>query len=107
MAFSSLQEMIDLVETKQKPLWKIVQEDDANEREASLEDSFEQMAHLWNVMLHASRHYDENLTSKSGLVGGDGGKMKKFREAGRSERLCGYYLSRVMEEALKMGENNA
>ena len=40
-----------------------------------------------------------------GLTGRDGGKMQRYVD--REETICGPFLGRVMEKALKMGESNA
>lgn len=56
-------------------------------------------------MRHADATYDAKLTSASGLVGGDGEKLRAYNEAGKN--LCGDFLGLVMEKAIKMAEGNA
>ncbi len=88
-----------------KPFWKIVQEDDCVEQGISAEESFAQMSGMYQAMQYADVHYDETLKSASGLVGTEGTKMKRAREAGTL--LCGDFIGKVMEKALKTSESNA
>ncbi len=103
--FESLQTILNLCETKQKPFWEIVLEDDMEERMATREDSLEKMKSTWNAMLSAAENYDRNLYSQSGLVGGDGGKMEEYLKTGDS--LSGDFVIKVIAGALQMGESNA
>lgn len=105
MAFESLQEIIDLSYEKKKPVWEIIQEDDANERRISLEDSFKEMNTIWEAIKAAANSYDAKLKSSSGLVGGDGAKLQAYHDT--HTKICGDYISLVCEEAIKMGESNA
>ena len=88
-----------------KPFWKIVQEDDCVEQGISAEESFAQMRGMYQAMQYADAHYDETLKSASGLVGTEGTRMKRAREAGTL--LCGDFIGKVMEKALKTSESNA
>jgi L-serine dehydratase len=56
-------------------------------------------------MKSASRHYNAQTRSASGLVGGDGEKMLSYCRKGRS--IGGEFFGRVIAEALQMGESNA
>ena len=71
MAFGSLKEILDLCGEKEMPFWRVILQDDMNERNVSEEESFHQMQELWDAMLLAASLYDKNLKSSSGLVGGD------------------------------------
>ena len=88
-----------------KPFWKIVQEDDCREQGISEREAFEQMRGMYQAMREADDNYDGKLKSASGLVGTDGEKMHAAREAGTL--LCGKFIGKVMEKALKTGESNA
>lgn len=103
--YKSLEELCELEKTTGKPFWKIVQEDDCRERGISEEESFAQMRSMYEAMLYADAHYDENLKSASGLVGTEGKKMMEARMAGNL--LCGDFIGKVMEKALKTSESNA
>lgn len=103
--YKSLEELCKLEETEKKPFWKIVQEDDCREQGITEEESFAQMRSMYEAMQYADANYDENLKSSSGLVGTEGWKMKEAREAGRL--LCGNFIGKVMEKALKTSESNA
>lgn len=105
MAFTSLQEMIDLCREQKKPLWEIILEDDMQDRDASGEDSWGKMEKMWEAMYASVENYEGNITSRSGLVGGMGEKMEAYGQSGES--LCGDFVSKVMATALKTGESNA
>lgn len=103
--FESLQSILNICETKQKPFWEVVLEDDIEERMVTREDSLQKMKLTWDAMLNAAQNYDKNLHSQSGLVGGDGGKMEDYLQKGNS--LSGEFVIKVMAGALQMGESNA
>lgn len=103
--FESLQSILNICETKQKPFWEVVLEDDMEERMVTREDSLQKMKLTWDAMLNAAQNYDKNLHSQSGLVGGDGGKMEDYLQKGNS--LSGEFVIKVMAGALQMGESNA
>lgn len=107
MAFQSLEEMIQTAEEKKIALWKAIQLEDVSEGKETEESSYETMKSMWEAILSASESYDEKLLSNSKLVGGDGGKLTRYRESGKSIPLCGDYISHVMEQAVQMGESNA
>lgn len=92
-------------ERDREAFWKIVQEDDCVEQGISAEESFAQMRGMYQAMQYADAHYDETLKSASGLVGTEGTRMKRAREAGTL--LCGDFIGKVMEKALKTSESNA
>ena len=60
---------------------------------------------MYQAMKEADQDYDGTLHSRSGLVGTDGGKLEHYVE--QNEPICGDFLGRVMEKAVKMGESNA
>ena len=103
--YGSLQELCELEEKSGKPFWKIVQEDDCREQGITEEVSFEQMRAMYQVMKDADARYDEKLKSESGLVGTEGKKMMEARAEGTL--LCGDFIGKVMEKALKTSESNA
>lgn len=105
MGFNSLQKIVERSEYEIKPFWKVIIEDDMKERNVSFEESFATMRGMLDAMEAADKDYDPALRSASGLAGGDGEKLEKFRQ--QENRLIGDFLTRVMEKAVKMGESNA
>lgn len=103
--YQSLEELCQLEEQENKPFWKIVQEDDCREQDISEQENFERMRGMYLAMKKADEEYDEKLLSVSGLVGTEGGKMKAARLSG--SLLCGDFIGKVMEKALKTSESNA
>lgn len=105
MSFSTLSEICNSAEKQKKEFWQIVIEDDMQERNVSFSESFSQMSKMLEAMENADKNYDGSLKSISGLSGGDGAKLEKFRK--ESNRLVGDFITEVMEKAVKMGESNA
>lgn len=103
--YKSLEEIVKIEREGGKPFWKIVQEDDCRERGVEAGQAFEEMRGMYLAMQEADRSYDGTLRSASGLVGTDGEKMRLARE--KEMLLCGSFIGKVMEKALKMGESNA
>ena len=103
--YKSLEEICQEEEKTGKPFWKIVQEDDCKEQGISEAEGFEQMRRMYRAMKSADEEYDPELKSASGLVGSEGKKMMDVRKAGNL--LCGDFIGKVMEKALKTGESNA
>lgn len=88
-----------------KDLYEVIQSDDCMERGVSPEGSFEQMRELYTAIRRAASRYNPTLRSASGMVGGDGEKMRAYVAAGKT--ICGEYVGQVIAQALQMGENNA
>lgn len=105
MSFRSLNEIIQICNTKGTAFWKTVLEDDMSERLATAEDSFSKMKNLYLSMKKADQGYAENLKSASGLVGGDGARLSEALQ--NKLLLSGPFIGEVMVKALKMGESNA
>lgn len=103
--YKSLAEICKLEQENNLPFWKVVQMNDCRERGILESESFEQMRGMYLAMKEADENYDKNLHSASGLVGGEGEKMRAARENG--SLLCGNLIGKVMEKALKTGESNA
>lgn len=103
--YKSLQEICEIEKAEKRPFWKIVQQDDCGERGISERDAFEEMREMYHAMKDADTDYDAGLKSASELVGGDGQKIREAREAGTL--ICGPFIGKVMEKALKTAESNA
>lgn len=105
MAYQSLEEINQLCQEKNLPFWRAILQDDINERSVSEEESWAMMEKMWEAMLRASEDYDPELHSNSGLVGKMGSQMEEYRTKG--DTLCGDFVSKVIVQALQMGESNA
>lgn len=105
MSFSKMSEIIEASQIKNLPLWKVILEDDVQERKVTENESFSRMEKMLDAMLEADKKYDPNLRSQSGLSGGDGARLEAFRK--KENRLIGTFLAMVMEKAVKMAESNA
>lgn len=105
MGFNKIQEIINIADERDVPFWQVVLEDDLQERNVSYEESFGRMQRLFDAMVQADKNYSADLRSHSGLSGGDGAKLEKFRR--QDNRLIGDFLTMVMEKAVKMAESNA
>ena len=105
MSFSKMSEIIEASQIKNFPMWKIVMDDDVQERKVTEKESFFRMEKMLDAMLDADIKYNPDLRSQSGLSGGDGAKLEAFRK--NENRLIGTFLSMVMEKAVKMAESNA
>lgn len=100
-----MSEIIEVSQTKNLPLWKVILEDDVQERKVTEKESFSRMEKMLDAMLEADKKYDPNLRSQSGLSGRDGARLEAFRK--KENRLIGTFLAMVMEKAVKMAESNA
>lgn len=101
----SLSELVRLSGERGLPMWRLIQEDECRERSIEPDVSFREMRGMYLAMRGSLAAYDPALTSASGLVGGEGAKLQRRREAGLM--LAGDFLGRVMESALKVSESNA
>ena len=105
MALDSMQEMIDEALSSKKEVWQVVLGVDEDERQVSEKESLDRMRFTWKAMLDSVETYQGERRSVSGLVGGDGARMRKFSESGKA--LCGTYIQEVIATALGVGESNA
>ena len=105
MALSSMKEIFDCMDRQGKSFWEIVLESDMEERQVSRKQSMAKMLLTWQAMVDAADSYTGTRRSVSGLVGGDGLKMRQYTIRGRA--MTGGYVSEVIAEALSMAESNA
>ena len=105
MALDSMKEIFDRMAEEGKPFWEIVLETDMEERQVSRSQSMAKMLTMWPAMVDAADNYTGRRRSVSGLVGGDGMKMRQYNF--RGEAMTGGYVSEVIAEALSMAESNA
>lgn len=105
MAFESLERILAVCQEQKLSFWEAIWKEDIYDREVTEEESRAKMAGMWEAMKSASQDYDISRKSRSGLVGGDGGRMEGYAATG--ENLCGGFMGKVMARALQMGESNA
>jgi len=105
MALDSMQEIFDAAAAGNKQFWEVVLDTDMEEREVTAEQSMEKMRASWRAMLEADDTYQGDRRSASGMVGGDGKKMRCYAAEGAA--LSGEYLTEVIAAALCTGESNA
>lgn len=105
MALDSMQEILDEAQASKKEVWQVVLGVDEDERQVTEEESLNRMRYTWQAMLDSVDSYQSERRSVSGLVGGDGERMREFSKTGKA--LCGDYLQEVIATALKVGESNA
>lgn len=105
MALESMQEIFDKIEKTNQPFWRVVLATDMEEREVSEAASMERMRFTWQAMLDSVESYQGERRSVSGLVGGDGARVREY--AAREKALSGDYLAEVIATALSVGESNA
>ena len=101
----SIQWIIERAEESGKLFWEVVLQDDMEERQVSRQQSLAQMLTIWQAMQDAADSYTGTRRSVSGLVGGDGLKMRQYNFRGKN--LAGDYVGEVIAEALSMAESNA
>ncbi|OCN02939.1 L-serine dehydratase, iron-sulfur-dependent subunit alpha [Clostridium sp. W14A] len=105
MAFTSVKQLLAAAKERSLPLWEIILDEDVKDRGTVREDSLRQMNALWSAMKSAGVSYRAEARSKSGLVGGDGGKMEEYAKTGNG--IVSGFFSEVIAQALQMGECNA
>ena len=103
MAIESLRALMEARENQD--LCDIVIHSDCVDRGVTKEASFEKMRALYAAIRRARAGYDPALRSASGMVGGDGAKMRAYVQSGKT--ICGDYIGQVIAQALEMGESNA
>ena len=103
MAIESLAALMEA--GRDRDLFNVILENDCRERGASKEDSLSRMRMLYAAIQHAGQGYNPELRSGSGMVGGDGARMRAYAASGRT--VCGEYIGSVIAQALEMGESNA
>ncbi len=103
--FDSVENFLKDAEESRLPLWEYIRTASAVEIGRLRAASWEMMVERLNAMRDADASYCGSLRSKSGLVGGDGEKMRAYTQAGSS--ITGEFMGEVISAALRMGECNA
>ena len=91
--------------SENRDIFEVVLDSDCTDRGVSREASLEKMHALYAAIRRAREGYDPALHSASGMVGGDGEKMRAYVQRGKT--ICGDYIGGVIAQALEMGESNA
>ena len=103
MAIESLQALVTASENRD--ICDVIIESDCVDRGVTQAESLEKMRGLYAAIRRAQHGYDPKLRSASGMVGGDGEKMRTYVQRGKT--ICGDYIGGVIAQALEMGESNA
>lgn len=88
-----------------RDLFDIIIDSDCIDRGATREESFEKMRGMFLAIRRAKEGYDPALRSQSGMVGGEGAKMREYLK--NKKTISGDYAASVIAQALEMGESNA
>ena len=91
--------------SENRDIFEVILDSDCTDRGVSREASLEKMHALYAAIRRAQEGYDPALRSASGMVGGDGAKMREYVQKGKT--ICGDYIDQVIAQALEMGESNA
>ena len=105
MVLDSMRQIFEQSARLDLPFWEIVLQYDMEERQVSRQASMAKMLTTWQAIQDAADSYTGTQRSVSGLVGGDGLKMRLY--ARRGESLGGEFLNEVIVQALSMAESNA
>ena len=103
--YHTLNDLIKLSADNNLEIWEIIQQADMYENDRSESDSFNMMKEMYVAMKNADSMYDGTLRSASNKAGGDGVLLHSYNESGKN--ICGSFMGKVMEKAIKMGESNA
>ena len=105
MALDSMKEIFERSARENIPFWEIVLQYDMEERQVSHQASMAKMLSTWQAIQDAADSYTGTQRSVSGLVGGDGLKMRLY--ARRGESIGGEFMDEVIVQAISMAESNA
>ena len=102
--FTSIAQMLADTARANIPLWENIRRSDCQAQGIGPDASWSRMTAMLEAMIQADEGYRADDRSRSGLSGGDGGKMTAY---GQGQTLCGPFFTDVMAGALRMGECNA
>ena len=105
MALASMSEIFERMARNGQEFWEVVLADDMDERQVSREASMAKMLTTWQAMQDAADSYTGRKHSVSGLVGGDGLKMRLYLRRGDS--IGGDLIGEAIAQAISMAESNA
>ena len=90
---------------RHEDLFNVIVRSDCVERGVTPGASISEMTVLYSAIRRAKEGYDPALRSRSGMIGGDGARMREYVKAGKT--ICGEYIGSVLAQAIEMGESNA
>lgn len=105
MVLDSMKQIFECSEREGLPFWEIILHYDMDLRQVSRQASMAKMLSTWQAIQDAADSYTGTQRSVSGLVGGDGLKMRLY--ARRGESVGGEFMDEVIVQAISMAESNA
>lgn len=103
--YGSIADILCQAQREGKRFCHIIMEDDARRRCITEDESRQHMRYMLESMREADAAYDGKIRSTSGMSGGDGLLLEEYNRAGKN--ICGEFIGKVMEKAIKMAESNA
>ncbi len=106
MNFDTGKRLLTLCEMHEIPISEAMRRRERTTLEADVEETEERMQRAWSIMkqaVHAA--LDEKPKSMGGLIGGEAGKLDRFRRLGRN--ICGPVISKAVAYAMGVLEVNA
>ncbi len=103
--YGSIADILCQAQREGKRFCRIIMEDDARRRCITEDESRQHMRYMLESMRKADAAYDGKIRSTSGMSGGDGLLLEEYNRAGKN--ICGEFIGKVMEKAIKMAESNA
>lgn len=103
--YGSIADILCQAQREGKRFCHIIMEDDARRRCITEDESRQHMRYMLQSMREADAAYDGKIRSTSGMSGGDGLLLEEYNRAGKN--ICGEFIGKVMEKAIKMAESNA
>ncbi|HYO47160.1 MAG TPA: L-serine ammonia-lyase, iron-sulfur-dependent, subunit alpha [Gemmatimonadota bacterium] len=104
--FSSMREIVERVESKGLPLWRVVLDEEIEDADTTAERVLERMAERLGTMREAvERGLASDAPSVSGLLGGGARRFEKWRGEGGS--VLGPFVGKVIARAQATMEVNA
>ena len=105
MVLDSMKQIFECSEQEQIPFWEVVLRYDMDLRQVSRQASMAKMLSTWQAIQDAADSYTGTQRSVSGLVGGDGLKMRLYLRRGDS--IGGDLIGEAIALAISMAESNA
>lgn len=105
MVLDSMKQIFECSERENLPFWEIVLRYDMDLRQVSRQASMAKMLSTWQAIQDAADSYTGTQRSVSGLVGGDGLKMRLYLRRGDS--IGGDLIGEAIAQAISMAESNA
>ena len=104
--FTSMRQIVDRVESKALPLWRVVLDEEIEDGATTAERVLERMAERLGTMREAvERGLASDAPSVSGLLGGGARRFEEWRRAGGS--VLGPFVGKVIARAQATMEVNA